>query len=477
MISSSIKARIFVAILTPLLLLEMFIFGFYIVHLTTSFNTRYELIAKTISTPFFEAIEKKLTTLVELEDRRGFLGVYTDLKGTIVFGDWKQQYSDLSGVSFRDETDQILVSTTGIEKFNYLDMANRTTAVSSRMENHIAVAIPLIQNKHLLGTLNFWFSDDEINKEEKAALLLTLLIFLLTLVLCSFLSWWFSSAITQPIKVLATDSEQIAIGELEHEICLPDTDDEIGLLTKNFQKMRDAIREKISELEERNIHLAKEIGKRKEAQEELQKHRDTLEETVKDRTARLKVSNEALQYSESRYRTLSDAAFEAIAISKTGVIIEANTTFSQMFGYRLSEIAGMAPDDFFAFEEREAVQQKIRSGFEGSYESLCLRKDDTIFPVEIHERMFTYNEEKVRVTAIRDISEKKEAEEQIKELREMVPICAKCKKIRDDKGYWNIVESYLQQHSDMSFSHGICPGCADELYGNQEWYKKRQKKR
>ncbi len=46
----------------------------------------------------------------------------------------------------------------------------------------------------------------------------------------------------------------------------------------------------------------------------------------------------------------------------------------------------------------------------------------------------------------------------------IIPICASCKQIRDDDGYWNQVESYISQHSDITFSHGICPACAKKLY-------------
>ncbi len=59
---------------------------------------------------------------------------------------------------------------------------------------------------------------------------------------------------------------------------------------------------------------------------------------------------------------------------------------------------------------------------------------------------------------------------EVKVLRGFLPICAKCKKIRDDKGYWNQIESYIEQHSEAQFSHGICQECAKELYGNQGWY-------
>ena len=61
-------------------------------------------------------------------------------------------------------------------------------------------------------------------------------------------------------------------------------------------------------------------------------------------------------------------------------------------------------------------------------------------------------------------SELKEALSQVKLLSGFLPICASCKKIRDDKGYWNQIESYIQQHSEAEFSHSICPECIEKLY-------------
>ena len=56
------------------------------------------------------------------------------------------------------------------------------------------------------------------------------------------------------------------------------------------------------------------------------------------------------------------------------------------------------------------------------------------------------------------------ARQDIKTLSELLPICSACKKIRDDSGYWNQLESYLLEHTDIEFSHGICPDCAKQLY-------------
>ena len=52
----------------------------------------------------------------------------------------------------------------------------------------------------------------------------------------------------------------------------------------------------------------------------------------------------------------------------------------------------------------------------------------------------------------------------VKSLSGLLPICASCKKIRDDKGYWSQVESYIQKHSDATFTHGLCPDCIKKLY-------------
>ncbi|MEI6669593.1 MAG: response regulator transcription factor [Acidobacteriota bacterium] len=64
------------------------------------------------------------------------------------------------------------------------------------------------------------------------------------------------------------------------------------------------------------------------------------------------------------------------------------------------------------------------------------------------------------------VDELRTALEQIKTLRGILPICASCKNIRDDKGYWNQVEVYVRDHSEAEFSHGMCPVCMKKFYGD-----------
>ena len=61
------------------------------------------------------------------------------------------------------------------------------------------------------------------------------------------------------------------------------------------------------------------------------------------------------------------------------------------------------------------------------------------------------------------IDELRQALDRIKTLRGIVPICASCKKIRDDQGCWNQVEGYVRDHTEAEFGHGICPECMKEL--------------
>ena len=68
------------------------------------------------------------------------------------------------------------------------------------------------------------------------------------------------------------------------------------------------------------------------------------------------------------------------------------------------------------------------------------------------------------------ISELQMAMAEVKKLSGFLPICSSCKKIRDDEGYWNQIESYIRDHSEAEFSHGICPECVKKLYPDFKIY-------
>ncbi len=77
---------------------------------------------------------------------------------------------------------------------------------------------------------------------------------------------------------------------------------------------------------------------------------------------------------------------------------------------------------------------------------------------------------------VSELQEKNRLLEETKILRGLLPICASCKKIRDDQGYWIQIESYIQNHSEAQFSHGICQECQEKLYGKEDWFIRKKAK-
>jgi DNA-binding NtrC family response regulator len=84
-----------------------------------------------------------------------------------------------------------------------------------------------------------------------------------------------------------------------------------------------------------------------------------------------------------------------------------------------------------------------------------------VMPVTVKNAIERHLMEQEREKLIKELQS---AIADIKTLRGMLPICARCKKIRDDKGYWNHLEKYIQEHTDAQFTHGYCPDCAKELF-------------
>jgi PAS domain S-box-containing protein len=160
------------------------------------------------------------------------------------------------------------------------------------------------------------------------------------------------------------------------------------------------------------------ITERKKAEKILTDYNSILEQQVAERTLELqreiaerKQTEVALVESETRFRLLAEATFEAITINEQGKIFDTNQACAEMFGYELSEVIGMHVMDFTAPEYREQVMEKIRSEDEGVYETVCLRKDGTTFPAEVRARVMSYRGRNIRMAAVQDITSRKQAEQ------------------------------------------------------------------
>ena len=97
------------------------------------------------------------------------------------------------------------------------------------------------------------------------------------------------------------------------------------------------------------------------------------------------------------------------------------------------------------------------------------------FARENYYLMVQIDDEKKRYAVVNEslhqkIMDLEEARAQISVLSGLLPICAGCKKIRDDKGYWIQIENYIAEHSDAVFSHAMCPECMEKFYGHEKWF-------
>ncbi len=157
------------------------------------------------------------------------------------------------------------------------------------------------------------------------------------------------------------------------------------------------------------ISIWRDITKRKQAETELKKHRDRLEETVAKRTR-------ALKESEKRFKSLSDAAFEAIFISENSICVDANQAAVNMFGYKMSKLRSSPCKDLIAPEYHKRVGEKLSGRSEDIYEAVAIRKDGSTFPCEIRSRIVFREGQEMRITALRDITRQKQAQEKQLEL-------------------------------------------------------------
>ncbi|HWA35016.1 MAG TPA: PAS domain S-box protein [Cyclobacteriaceae bacterium] len=136
--------------------------------------------------------------------------------------------------------------------------------------------------------------------------------------------------------------------------------------------------------------------------------------TARDRTEN-KEAEIKLRQSEERFKRLQEASFGGIGVHDQGKIIDANQGLADLTGYSLAELIGMDGLLLIAPEFREHVTQKIRIGYELPYDVIGLMKDGTRFNLEVKGKNIQVNNQVLRVTEFRDITERKQIEEAIRE--------------------------------------------------------------
>jgi diguanylate cyclase (GGDEF)-like protein/PAS domain S-box-containing protein len=145
------------------------------------------------------------------------------------------------------------------------------------------------------------------------------------------------------------------------------------------------------------------------------KGKKVLQGVFRDITER-NIAEQKLEESIERFRRLSEAGFEGIIVIENETIVDANTRTAEMLGCKFTDLIGRKVSDFVAPESLASVENHIRSGSEELYEHFAKRLDGSIFPVEAQGRYLPYEGRMLRITAIRDITKRKEAEKKIRYL-------------------------------------------------------------
>ena len=187
--------------------------------------------------------------------------------------------------------------------------------------------------------------------------------------------------------------------------------------------------------------------------------------------------------------SIVDSSEDAI-IGKTleGIVVSWNRGAERIFGYTAEEVLGqpvtmLIPPDR-SDEEPKNIERLRRGERIEHFETVRRRKDGE--EIDVSLTISPVKDETGTIIGIskiaRDITERQRVKEelerlvrdlmdalaQVKTLHGLLPICASCKKIRTDEGYWQSIETYIQQHSEASFTHGICPVCKEKLYGRKQ---------
>lgn len=225
--------------------------------------------------------------------------------------------------------------------------------------------------------------------------------------------------LTTPINILVRGTRELAEGNLSHRIPVK-ASDETGLLSISFNQMAEK--------------LEKELTVRQVAESQLQKYSEELEEIVSDRTAMLTETNillskeieerkkaeVAVVESRERYRRFSEVSLDGIVFQDENGILDINTSFTTMLGYTRDMVIG---EDLLATiclpDDLQNIRQTLLKDHESFIEVKARKRNGQTLPIEIQNRSYTYSDKVLKVTSIRDKSERKQLETQLQQAQRM----------------------------------------------------------
>lgn len=283
---------------------------------------------------------------------------------------------------------------------------------------------------------SFWFgfSLSRVAERRKEIIFLITATSVSVLVVLGVILYFSVSHFTKPIKELTAGAERIGKGDLSCRIRAA-SKDELGQLSRSFDKMTD-------DLQKTTVS------------------KDYVDNIIGNMTEML------------------------IVVDLEGKIRTVNKATLALLQYRGEEILGNSIETIFKLEDIPQnwieFERLIEEGKLNNFETHFRTKDERRIPILLSSA--TIRGESGHplyfVCTARDITERKRAEEEreriigelqialseVKQLSGLLPICASCKKVRDDKGYWTQIEEYISDHSEAMFSHSLCPDCMKKIY-------------
>lgn len=319
--------------------------------------------------------------------------------------------------------------------------AFRTERLATERGTILDFAAPILQGR--IGTVHLGISERLIEQAITAMIWRLMLIIMIVLILGVAAASILARAITRPIQELVRATREVAGGNYAVAIDVRSAD-EIGVLAGSFRDM-------------------------------LYKRQEALA---------------ALQASEKKLADIAASLGEGVlVIDADGRLTFMNPEAERLLGWKSEELLGKELHAQTHHKRSDGTpypveacpsNEVLRSGGRQVVErDMFLCRDGSFLPVSyvaapIHEgdrvvaAVIAFQDITVRQLIEEErerlIKELKAALENVKTLKGLLPICASCKRIRDDTGYWNQIEAYVRDHTEAEFSHGICPDCAQKLY-------------
>ena len=204
--------------------------------------------------------------------------------------------------------------------------------------------------------------------------------------------------------------------------------------------------------------------------------------------------NPELIETEKYFLAIANTTNDMIHLNDSeGHVVYVNQATEIILGYPLNELKNTPASEIIHPDDRENIKNDMLALSTDNQlpprDIRLLKKDGSNIDVEVRGFIVAIDEKKYIGAIIRDISGRKKTEKELKSYRDSLeklveerteklqkaldevktlkgifPICSFCKKIRDDKGFWNQVEDYISEHSEADFSHSFCPECAEKHY-------------